>query len=83
MEDFDRPCYVIASNGFRESVSYEDDWCYGKSRQLGTTSGDEDPRDTIKADIRKAPAERNGLPLYFVSDHGNVSRRRAIRLRTC
>ena len=79
--DFVTPCYVISSNGFRDSVSYQDDWCYGKSRHVGTTGGDENPRDLIKADIRQRPSERNGIPVYHVSDHGNVMRVRAIRLR--
>jgi hypothetical protein len=74
-----KPCYVIASNGFKSSVSYEDDWCYGRSRHLATVASGE--RDVIKADIRRQPDERNGLPIYSISDHGNVSRVRAIRLR--
>lgn len=71
------PCYVISSNGMRESAGYVDGWCYGPSEHLGY--GD-DPRDIIKADIRKH-WERNGIPCYFVSDHGNESRIRSIRLR--
>ena len=77
MEDFERPCYVIGDKG----VSYEDGWCYGKSRWLGRASDDAQTREIIKADIRKAMSERNGLPLYRVSDHGNVVRVRAITLR--
>jgi hypothetical protein len=74
------PCYVIASNGFRDSVSYEDGWCYGKGEFLGHALND-NARDIIKAHIRKAPKERNGIPLYSVSDHGNISKLRRITLR--
>ena len=83
MEDFERPCYVIGDKG----VSYEDGWCYGPSRYLGRARDfalnhrTETEREIIKADIRKAMSERNGLPLYRVSDHGNVERVRAITLR--
>lgn len=79
--DYEIPCYVIASDGFRESVSYQDDWCYGKSEHIGTVSGEENPRDLIKADIRRHFQERNRLPLYYVSDHGNMSRVRRVTLR--
>jgi hypothetical protein len=79
-DDIETPAYVITSNGFRDSVSYEDGWCYGKSRFIGSATGD-NARDLIKADIRACPNERNGLPVYSVSDHGNVQRIRAIRLR--
>ena len=77
----DTPCYVIASNGFREQVSYQDDWCYGRSEHLGSAVEWEDVREMIKAEIRRHWPERNGIPIYLVSDHGNVSRGRAIRLR--
>lgn len=80
-EDFDRPCYVVSSNGFRDSVSYEDGWCYGPSRFLGTAVEESEIKTLIHADIRAKFEERNGLPLYFVSDHGNISRRRSVRLR--
>lgn len=79
-EELETPCYIISTDGFRDTVSYKDDWCYGPSRHIATISNG-DARDRIKADIRECPGERNGLPIYFVSDHGNVSRRRAIRLR--
>ena len=72
------PCYVIRTNGFKDFVSYEDDWCYAGSTYLG--AGEDDPRDIIKADIRDHWNERNGLPIYFISDHGNEFRVRAIRL---
>ena len=36
--------------------------------------------ELIKAHIRARP-ERNGIPLYYLSDHGNLHRGRAIRLR--
>jgi hypothetical protein len=75
------PCYVISSNGFRESVMYVDDWCYSKSGYIGTSADDDKLREMIKADIRAHWPERNGIPLYFVSDHGNESRLRSIRLR--
>jgi hypothetical protein len=81
MPELDTPCYVIRSDGFRDHVSYEDGWCYGRSRFLGTAAGDENPRDLIKADIRESFDDRNGLPVYFMSDHGNVSRARCVRLR--
>ena len=77
----DTPCYVISSNEFKDSMSYEDGWCYGPSEYLGTAVDWSDVRDIIKADIRKHFAERNGLPIYTVSDHGNEGRTRAIRLR--
>ena len=81
------PCYVISSNGFRDSVSYKDDWCYGRSEHLGYATDfawnhrQETARDLIKADIRQHLDERNGLPIYTISDHGNTERVRAIRLR--
>jgi hypothetical protein len=81
-DEIEKPCYVISSNGFRESVSYLDDWCYGKSEFLGETPSTEHARELIKDHIRARIGERNNLPLYFVSDHGNVSRRRCIHLRT-
>lgn len=71
------PCYVIGPKG----VSYEDGWCYGASRYLGNAVEDGDARALIHADVRKAPGERNGLPLYYLSDHGNLHRSRAVRLR--
>lgn len=75
--EMDRPCYVIGPKG----ASYEDGWCYGKSRYLGDAGGDDQARAMIHADIRAQPTERNGLPLYYLSDHGNLHRSRAIRLR--
>lgn len=75
------PCYVIASDGYRESVSYQDDWCYGRSQFLGTVTELENARELIKDHIRQRPTERNGLPLYTVSDHGNENRARRITLR--
>lgn len=81
MAEMETPCYVITSNGYRDSVSYQDDWCYGASSYIGKESETETARDLIKADIRAHWAERNGLPLYWVSDHGNVNRVRRVRLR--
>jgi len=81
MEDMITPCYVVSSNGFKDSLSYQDGWCYGASQYLGTSSDDDEIRRLIKADIRAHYDERNGIPMYFVSDHGNISRRRAVRLR--
>lgn len=79
--ELNAPCYVIASsNGGRESVSYEDDWCYGKCEFLGIASNN-NARDIIKRHILQAPNERNGLPLYYVNDHGNIIRQRPITLR--
>lgn len=75
MDDLITPCYVIYSNGMRDTIEYRDDWCYAKTAQIGTTRAD------IKRDIRKHWDERNGIPIYNVSDHGNVTRGRAIRLR--
>lgn len=75
------PCYVISSNGFSDSVSYQDDWCYAQSAYLGHSASDVRPEDIIKADIRRHWDERNGIPIYFISDHGNERRTRAIRLR--
>ena len=79
-DELQTPCYYIRSDGFRYHVSYEDGRCYGRSQFLGTY-GLRDPRDVIKADIRAHWDERNGIPLYVESDHGNVQRSRAIRLR--
>jgi len=82
--DFDTengPCYVITCNGFRLAVAYKDDWCYGPSRHLGTADDDEAARQIIKADIRQHWTERNGLPVWTISDHGNACRIRTIRLR--
>jgi hypothetical protein len=72
------PAYVISDKG----VSYEDGWCYGPSRFLGRYGDDDDARALIHSDIRKAWSERNGLPLYYLSDHGNLHKSRAIRLRS-
>lgn len=80
-DDLETPCYVISSNGFRESVSYEDGWCYGPSRYIGHDTDSRTARDVIKLDIREQINERNGLPLYYISDHGNVSRLRRVTLR--
>lgn len=80
-EGMETPCYVISSNGFRDSVSYQDDWCYGRSEYIGHDDDSRTARDIIKLDIREHFAERNGIPVYFVSDHGNIHRSRAIRLR--
>jgi len=72
------PCYVIGD----KHVTYQDDWCYGRSMMLGSKPLDDvEARQWIKAHIRECPEERNGLPLYYVSDHGNVHKARAIRLR--
>ena len=77
------PCYVISSNGFRDSVSYVDNWCYGKSEYLGSPREVDygTTRSLIKDDIRRHFDERNGIPIYTISDHGNEGRTRAIRLR--
>lgn len=76
-DGFERPCYVIGPKG----ASYEDGWCYGKSRYLGDAHDDDKARALIHADIRANP-EQNGLPLFYLSDHGNVHRSRAITLRS-
>jgi hypothetical protein len=81
-DDMTTPCYVISSNGFKDRVSYQDDWCYGRSEYIGAEDDRRTARDVIKLDIRAHWNERNGIPIYFVSDHGNVHRSRAIRLRT-
>jgi hypothetical protein len=75
-DDIDRPAYVIGPKG----ASYEDGWCYGRSRYLGDAVDDAAARALIHADIRQHP-DRNGLPLYYLSDHGNLHRSRAIVLR--
>ena len=75
-EEPETPCYIIGPKG----VSYQDDWCYGSSAYLGDAQGDDEAREIIKAHIRERP-ERNGIPLYYLSDHGNLHRGRAIRLR--
>lgn len=81
-DTLETPCYVISSNGFKDSISYEDDWCYGKSRYVGATGeGRDAAREIIKRDIRERFEERNGLPLYYVSDHGNIMRIRRVSLR--
>jgi hypothetical protein len=80
-DEMETPCYVISSNGFRDSVSYEDGWCYGPSEYIGCDDDTRAARDVIKADIRANWNERNSIPVYFVSDHGNVSRVRRITLR--
>lgn len=72
------PCYVISDRG----ISYEDDWCYGKSEYIGRTADDwQGDLAILKADIRTHWNERNGIPLYKLSDHGNLHRSRSIRLR--
>jgi hypothetical protein len=76
---YDTPCYVARSDGWRTHVSYQDDWCYGPSQHVATLSVD-DWRATVRADVRRHP-ERNRIPLYWVSDHGNVNRVRRITLR--
>lgn len=81
MDELQKPCYVISSNGFKDFVTYEDDWCFGPSRFLGQFVEYDDARNCIKADIRAQIGERNGLPLYTVSDHGNINRIRTIKLR--
>ena len=78
-DDLETPCYLIASDGFRDHVSYVDGWCYGETRYIGSTAGN--PREIVKADIRERFDERNRLPLYIQSDHGNVERVRRITLR--
>ena len=82
MTDRQTPCYVISSNGFVDTVSYVDDWCYGSSAYIGRETKGRSARELIKADIRRHWDERNGIPLYFVSDHGNESRARSIRLQS-
>lgn len=79
-DDIDTPAYVISSNGFVYSVSYEDGWSNGPSRYLDTVDTYEEAREAIKADIRRHP-DCNRLPLYSVSDHGNISRIRRVSLR--
>ena len=71
------PCYVIGSQG----VGYEDEWAYGPSEWLGHASDWSDVKAHIKADIRRHWTERNGIPIYTISDHGNEERVRSIRLR--
>jgi hypothetical protein len=75
------PAYVISDTGYSCVVSYQDDWCYGKSRPLGRASSHEHARKLIKVDIRQGYDERNGLPVYHISDHGNLQRIRCVRLR--
>lgn len=80
--EIDRPCYVISDTDTRRGtqVSYEDGWCYGKSEYLGEARADDDPRAIINQHARQKVDERNGLPVYYVSDHGNVDRRMCVRL---
>jgi hypothetical protein len=72
-------CYVISCNGFRSEVAYFDG---DRGRYVGTvrpgTAATE--RALIAADIREHP-DRNGRPLFRVSDHGNISRARRVTLR--
>jgi hypothetical protein len=75
--DMETPCYVIGDKG----VSYEDGWCWGRTEVLGPAGSDAESRALIYAHIRQAPEERNGIRLYYLSDHGNLHRARAIRLR--
>lgn len=82
--EIDGPAYIISdTNGWRITATYYDGWCYGPSACLYDERGGshEAAREKIKRHIRQNPSERNSLPLYHVSDHGNVERRRAIRLR--
>jgi hypothetical protein len=81
-EEFQTPCYVVESDGFRDSVAYVDGWCYGKSERIGTAVEWAEVRAMLHRDIRAHWTERNGIPVYTVSDHGNINRVRAIRLRT-
>jgi hypothetical protein len=81
MSDRITPCYVISSNGFTDKVSYQDDWGNGRSEYIGTEGGRTTAHDLIKTDIRQHWTERNGIPVYFISDHGNEERIRAVRLR--
>ena len=69
--------YTISSNGFRETISYDDE---GRARYVSTVAGDASWRDVVKDDIRQHP-DRNGAPCQYVSDHGNVSRVRRVTLR--
>ncbi len=70
--------YTISSNGFRETVSYDDD---GRTVFVATVAGDHSWRDAVKADIRRYP-DRNGSPCQYVSDHGNVIPVRRVTLRS-
>lgn len=72
------PCFMISSNGMRDSVSLEE--TSGIGRYLGREADGVTARDIIKSFIRSHP-DTNGLPLFYVSDHGNVSRMRRITLR--
>ncbi len=63
-----------------KGASYEDGWCYGPSRYLGDAVDDAKARALIHTDIRQH-VERNGLPLFYLSDHGNAHRARAVTLR--
>lgn len=75
----DYPCFVISSNGFKDSVSLKED--PGLDRFLGSdASTGMETRDIIKDFIRRHP-DTNGLPLYFISDHGNIRRQRRVTLR--
>lgn len=78
------PCYIIDDGARGGSlVSYKDGWCYGPDRVLGRViDNEEEARDIIARDIREAFDERNGLPVFRVSDHGNVMQVRRVTLRS-
>ena len=81
MKSIEYPCYIISSNGFRDSVSFQYDEGYGK--YVGQDDSETTSRDIIKTDIRTGANwnERNGVPVYFVSDHGNLMQVRRVTLR--
>jgi predicted molibdopterin-dependent oxidoreductase YjgC len=72
--------YVLSCNGMRTTLSYQGG-CWERSEFLGIVADDDEARAAIKAHIRRNFEMRNGCPVYVVSDHGNIHRRRAIRLR--
>jgi hypothetical protein len=75
--------YVISCNGFRSEISYYDG---ERPIHVATVRPNVDSdtyaaeRQAIADDIR-SHHDRNRMPLFFVSDHGNVSRRRRVTLR--
>ena len=73
------PCYVIASDGMRLHASYRTE--NGEPHHLRTHAEDKVVRDAIKEHIRQDFQWRNRIPLYSVSDHGNVMQVRRITLR--
>lgn len=73
------PCYVISSNGFKDRVSYQEEPDFG--RYIGMETPYISAHQLIHRDIREH-WDRNGSPVFFVSDHGNSQRIRTITLRS-